>query len=381
MSGANVRRRWWPATCVTLWHPFTAHSAWPDDDPLVIDARPRACTSVRHRRQPLSRRRLVAVAQRARPRRAGDRRGDPRPARPPRPRDLPRPHPRAGHRACRAAARHRAGRPDPGVLRGRRLLRRRGRDQDGVPGDRASRPAPYGRSTSTSPRATTATPSGRSASAASSCSTRPTGRSCSTPAWCRLRACSPRARRRAARAAEVLAEMRAVLRARGRPGVRRRDRAARAGGRRHAHPRPVVRRRRARAVRRVRRADGRRRGGHRHRPHRTDVGGRPRRRHARPDDLRQGPDRRLPAALGRARPRVRVRGVPRCTVAGPHVLPRALLHRQPAVLRRGAGQPAPDDANAARWPHAAQVGERMGELLKGVEDVRRGRARSVAWAR
>ena len=67
------------------------------------------------------------------------------------------------------------------------------------------------RSTCTSPRATTATPWARSASAASSCSTRPTGRSCSTPGPCRPPACSRAGQDRAARAAEVLAEMRRAL--------------------------------------------------------------------------------------------------------------------------------------------------------------------------
>ena len=89
------------------------------------------------RRPPLPRRRLLAVGHRARARRAGDRRRDPRPARPARPHDLPRPDPRAGHRAGRAAAGDRPGRADPGVLR-RRRRRQRSRPRSRWP----SRPRP-----------------------------------------------------------------------------------------------------------------------------------------------------------------------------------------------------------------------------------------------
>ena len=147
---------------------------------------------------------------------------------------------------------------------------------------------------------------------------------------------------RADRAGEVLAELRALLERDGdqvcavviEPLVQ-------AAGGMLTHDVSFVRRR-ARPVRRVRRADGGRRGGDRHRPHRAHVGGRARRRRARPADLRQGSDRRLPAAVGGARARGGLRRVPRRTGRGAHVLPRPLLHRQPALLRRGHREPPTD---------------------------------------
>ena len=53
----------------------------------------------------------------------------------------------------------------------------------------------------------------------------------------------------------------------------------------------------------------------------------------------EGPDRRLPAAGGDAHDRAGLRGVPRRPRGVPHVLPRPHLHREPARLRRGPGEP------------------------------------------
>ena len=117
----------------SLWHPFTQHAAWPADEPLVVDRAegmylwdtdghryldgvsslwvtvhghgvPEIDAAIRAQLDRLDHATFLGM------------------------------HPRAGHRARRAAARDRAGRADPGVLRRRRLLRGRGRDQDGVPG-------------------------------------------------------------------------------------------------------------------------------------------------------------------------------------------------------------------------------------------------------
>ncbi len=76
-----------------------------------------------------------------------------------------------------------------------------------------------------------------------------------------------------------------------------------------------------------------RRGGGRARSHRHVLGQRARGRRAGHPLLRQGADRRLPAALGDARARGAVRELPRRARA--HLLPRSLLQREPARLRRG----------------------------------------------
>ena len=82
-----------------------------------------------------------------------------------------------------------------------------------------------------------------------------------------------------------------------------------------------------------------RRGRDRVRPHRDDVRLRAGARRARLPLPRQGPHRRLPAARGDADHRARLRGLPRRSRGGAHLLPRPHLHRQPARLRGGARQP------------------------------------------
>ena len=88
----------------------------------------------RHRRPPLPRRRLVAVVQRPRPPPPGDRRRDPRPARPRRPHDDARPHPPSRRSSWRErlVAIAPAG-PDARLLLRRRRDRGRDRAEDGVP--------------------------------------------------------------------------------------------------------------------------------------------------------------------------------------------------------------------------------------------------------
>ena len=96
----------------------------------------------RRRGQPLHRRRVVAVVQRARPRAPAHRRGRARPARQGRPLDHARPEPQAGDRAGAAARRARAARPHARLLLGLRLHGHRDRAQDGVPVLAPARPGP-----------------------------------------------------------------------------------------------------------------------------------------------------------------------------------------------------------------------------------------------
>ena len=158
----------------------------------------------RHRRPPLSRRRLLALVQRPRPSAPGDRRRDSRAARPRRPLDDARPLPPRGGRARRPAGRDRPRGAQPGLLLGLRLDRRRGRPQDGLPvlaaPGRPARPEdvvhlPRGRL----PRGHDRVGLGRRdaplpLAPSARCSSRPTGRSPATSTtW---PACSPCARRR-----------------------------------------------------------------------------------------------------------------------------------------------------------------------------------------
>ena len=82
-----------------------------------------------------------------------------------------------------------------------------------------------------------------------------------------------------------------------------------------------------------RRAADLRRGGDRVRAHRHDVRVRARAGLARPPLRRQGDHRRLPAARRDAHDRARVRGLPRPVRGPPDLLPRAHVHGQRARLR------------------------------------------------
>ena len=115
-----------------LWHPFTQQQGWVEEEPRG-DRASRGDRPDRRRRQPLHRRHLVAVVQRPRPPAPGDRRGDPRAARPGRPLDDARAHPRPGRRARGPAGRDRAARPESRLLLGLGLDRDRDRAQDGLP--------------------------------------------------------------------------------------------------------------------------------------------------------------------------------------------------------------------------------------------------------
>ena len=86
-----------------LWHPFTQQQGWAGRG--LPDHRPRRRhDAVRHRRQRLHRRRLVAVVQRPRPPPPGDRRRHQGPARPRRAHDDARALARPGGRAGRSAS-------------------------------------------------------------------------------------------------------------------------------------------------------------------------------------------------------------------------------------------------------------------------------------
>ena len=136
----------------------------------------------RHRRQPLPRRRVVAVGEPARPRPPDPARAHPRAARQARALDAARAGGRAVDRAGGEAGRDRAARTHARVLQRQRLDRRRGRAQDRLPvlaaeerGD--ARAHALRRAARRLPRRHARRGRGR---AASSSSTRPSGRSCST---------------------------------------------------------------------------------------------------------------------------------------------------------------------------------------------------------
>ena len=182
MTQPTARPSWSPATCAAVWHPFTQHARWPDDEPLVVD-RAEGMHLVGHRRPPLPRRRLLAVGHRARP--------------PACPRSTPRSadqldrldhttflglHPRAGHRAGRAAARDRAGRADPGrstPATARRPSRPRSRWRTRRRRSAAQQRPLYAARRRGLPRRH---PRRGQRRRHRRCSTRPTARSCSTPA-------------------------------------------------------------------------------------------------------------------------------------------------------------------------------------------------------
>ena len=154
--------------------------------------------------------------------------------------------------------------------------------------------------------------------------------------------------RRASRARAGRSMLAAQLRAHGggtraarARGLRRDRRAAGAVRRRHAHVRPGVPHAAARGLRPPRRAPDRGRDRGRLRAHRHAVRLRAGRH---PPGLHvpvEGPDRRLPAAVGGADHRGRVRRVLR-RVREAQCLPAlAQLHRQPARLRRRQREPRP----------------------------------------
>ena len=269
---------------------------------------------------------------------------------------------------------------DPGLLRGRRVVGGRGGDQDGVPGTGPARPAapavracrrglprrhagrgqrrrhrpvpldvpadpardPHGLLPRRPRARPDAEPSGRarslaelrarsSSATATRCAPSSSSRSCRRPA-----ACSPTTRRSSRGVRALCDEFGALMVV---------DEVATGIGR-----------------------TGR------------DVGGRARRCRARPDDLRQGADRRLPAAVGGARARGGLRGFPRRAGRGAHVLPRPLLHREPALLRRGHREPAADGrARDGLARGARRRAHRRAD--QGPQRCTTGCARSVASAR
>ena len=120
-----------------VWHPFTQHSAWPDDEPLVVERAegmhlwdtdgnryldgvsslwvtvhghgvPEIDAAIRDQLDRLDHATFLGLTH------------------------------EPGIELAERLLGDRAGRPDPGVLRRRRLVRRRGRDQDGLPGDGAA---------------------------------------------------------------------------------------------------------------------------------------------------------------------------------------------------------------------------------------------------
>ena len=130
------------------------------------------------------------------------------------------------------------------------------------------------------------------------------------------------------------ATSRTTLKTPRRPRRRRARRADAAGRRRDDHVAGGVSRRRSPAVRSLRRADDRRRSAHRIRAHRPHVRLRARPRHARHHLSVEGADGRLPAAR---RHRGHRRGLRRVPQRRPQqdVLPRPLVHGQPARVRGG----------------------------------------------
>ena len=90
-----------------LWHPFTQQLDWCREEPLVIE-RAEGTNLIDADGTALHRRRLVAVVQRPWPPPSGDRRGDPRAARPGRSLDDAGPDPR---RRRELAARWSSSRP------------------------------------------------------------------------------------------------------------------------------------------------------------------------------------------------------------------------------------------------------------------------------
>ena len=331
----------------------------------------------RRGRQPLPRRRLLAVGDHVRPPDARDRRRDPGPARPAGPRHLPRRDPRAGHRAGRAAARAGPDRRRPGL--GKVFFAGDGSSAVEVALKMAYQASVQsgrgrGRSSCTCAEAYHGDTLG-----AVSVGGIDLFHATYRPLLLRTLAVgSPGLRgpgqSPAERAAEVLAELEALLAERGERGLRDRGRADGAGGGRDAHLRRRVPARRAPPGHRARRAAHLRRGRHRHRPHRPDVGQRARRRRAGPADLRQGPDRRVPAAVGRAGHRRGVRGVPRLGRVGPHLLPWPHLHGQPAVLRGGQRQPRPRGVAGPGRRGRPRWGSGSATLLAPLaDDDRRGR--------
>ena len=122
-----------------LWHPFTQQRGWEEEAPVMIE-RGAGLAAVRHRRQRLHRRRVVAVVHRPRPRPSRDRRRGARAARPRGALDDARPlAPRRGA-AGRAPGGDRAGGPGARVLLRQRLHGRRGGREDGLPVLAAARP-------------------------------------------------------------------------------------------------------------------------------------------------------------------------------------------------------------------------------------------------
>ena len=84
--------------------------------------------------------------------------------------------------------------------------------------------------------------------------------------------------------------------------------------------------------------------------------------------LAKGLDRRLPAARGDPDDRGGLRGLPRRRRGAAHLLPRPHLHRQPARLRRGAGQPRRLRARAHPGAPAAEDRAARGASRRGGGD-------------
>ena len=314
----------------------------------------------RRRRPPLHRRRLLALVQRPRPPPPGDRRGDPRPARPRRALDDARPHP-PGRRASSPRAWSSSRRPglsrvfysESGSTAVEIALKMAFQYWQPARGRRAIERTSFVCLARRLPRRHDRR---RSPSAASTLFHGAFG-----PLLFKTHRVAPGDARELERLLDLHdGEIAAVIvepLVQGAAGIRVQP--ARL-------PAP-----RARALRPPRRVPDRRRGRDRLRAHGHDVRLRAGARRARLPLPRQGPHRRLPAAGRDARDRAGLRGLPRRARGGPDLLPRPHLHRQPARLRGGASPASTCSSASGRWCGCSRRSACSRELLaRGRGDAR-----------